>query len=248
MRAATICRVFLALSCFSISPAFALRYVKTNLPGLIDRAAFVFEGEVAAVDIGAGDKEPRTRVTVRVERVLAGDAPPSMLEFMLPMGLMADGTLLDIAEAPRFAAGERYLVFYKRGDWNISPVVNWDQGYYRLVQVGAQTYFTSSGGHCVTGVSTDGFSLGGQITQPVQPPGFGEVHDEGLHTAFSTASCLPADAVRAALARQLDAHPVANGAPFQQAPASNILFRRLRPEAATDVCTDLASCGPGDYR
>jgi len=227
-----------------VGAAQAARVVRTDFAGLVDGAAMIVEGEVLSVDIDAGHIEPRTRITLSVDRHFDGHHPGSVLTFDLPMGLMPDGTVLDIAEAPRFAPGETYLIFYKRGDWNITPVVGWSQGYFRATEVDGRPVFVDAGGHCVTGLRSTGFELGRRVAPPATMPGFGEPVVLGASThAPPSAPCQAADTVRARLASRLSAAPVPATHAWRATPARNILRHDLRPHIRpTAVCGELVSC------
>lgn len=213
-------------------PAGAVRAVKTDLDGLIEQSALIVEGQVQSVDLGAGSKTPRTRVVMQVERVLAGDTSLKTLDFELPMGLMPDGTVLDIVEAPRFSPGETYLVFYKRGAWNITPVAGWHQGQLRRVEHKGAEYYVGPSGHCVTRVSSAGFGLGNRIAGPVGPAGMGESTGPDLTPGYGKlGACLPAEVVRGALGKHLDHHPIDANAQWTSEPAQDILEMALAPHA-----------------
>lgn len=247
-RAPAIMLALLAGSICTVGAAHGARILRTDFDGLVERSALIVEGEVLAVDIAAGALEPRTRVTLRVDRHVDGDHPGSHLIFDLPMGLMPDGTVLDIAEAPRFAPGERYLIFYKRGEWNITPVVGWSQGYFRLVEVEGDSLFVDAAGHCVTGLGTLGFEVGRQVAPPASMPGFGEPVVIG-HAPHTTAPCRPADAVRGLLQSRLTHAPVAPTHAWRTTPARSILTHRLKPAPlpTAAACGEHASC-PSELR
>lgn len=213
-------------------PADAVRAVRTDLDGLIEQSAAIVEGRVQSVDIGAGTKTPRTRVVMQVERVLAGDRTLKRIEFELPMGLMPDGTVLDIVEVPRFSAGEHYLLFYKRGAWNITPIAGWHQGQYRLVERGGVEFFVGVSGHCVSRLSPAGFALGRRIAGPIGPAGLGESSEPALAPGYGKAdACLPAEVIRGALTKHLEAHPIDANARWTSQPAQDILEMALAPHA-----------------
>lgn len=253
-RATALSWVSMAAMALIATPAGASRTLPTDLDGLVATSAMIVEGQVEAVDIAAGRTEPRTRVTLRVDRLFAGVSPGSRIEFDLPMGLMPDGTVLDIVEAPRFAAGERYLVFYKRGQWNITPVAGFGRGLYRMVQLGSETVFASVNGHCVAGVAAEGFALGPRVARPVGPPEFGEAAGIAPVATAGHATCLPADEVRARLAGYLGAHAIEGAPEWHRGPARSILRTRLMPEmkhvepaaGVVPVCSgDGPGCAPG---
>lgn len=243
-RAPAISSICMAFVAMSASSAVASRTLPTDLDGLVATSAMIVEGEVETVDIAAGQSEPRTRITLRIDRLFAGASPGSRIEFDLPMGMMADGTLLDIAEAPRFAAGERYLVFYKRGQWNITPVAGWSQGYYRAVrlpgsdgQADGQNVFVSANGHCVVAVEANGFTLGPRVARPMGPPEFGQTgfgprpsHPTTGIATDAAAACLPADDVRARLAGYLGPRAIEGAPEWHRGPAGSILRTPLAPD------------------
>lgn len=249
-RAPAITLALLAASTCIVGSALAARVLRTDFDGLVRGAAMIVEGEVLAVDISAGQLEPRTRITLRIDRHFDGHHPGSHLTFDLPMGLMPDGSVLDIAEAPRFAPGETYLLFYKRGDWNITPVVGWSQGYFRAVEVDGRAYYADAGGHCITGLGTMGFEVGRRVAPPASMPGFGEPVVLGeSHHAPPSASCLPADTVRDRLRDRLTHAPVPPTHAWRTAPARSILEHALLPDATRlpTTCGELVSC-PAEAR
>lgn len=221
--------------------ASAVKVLRTDFAGLVDGAAMIVEGRVLSVDMHAGRLEPRTRVTLRIERHFDGEHPGSHLTFDLPMGVMPDGSVLDIAEAPRFAPGASYLVFYKRGDWRITPVVGWDQGYFRAVAVDGEDYFVDAGGHCVTGLDGMGFAIGAKVAPAASMPGFGDPVAAGPDDRIpSTAPCMAASTVRSHLQSRLAAAPTPPAGDWRPAPASEILRTPLMLDASR---LERAGCG-----
>ena len=221
--------VILLFGLFTAQSAFALRTVKQDLPGLLERTAFIFTGAVEAVDFAAGEATPRTRVTFRVIDLVAGHSVPAVLEVELPMGLMADGTVLDIAEAPRFVEGETYLVLYKRGTWNVTPVV---ECAFRPGAHGGPIY-VSAGGQCVTAVTEKGFILGPRVASRRGYTAWGDGQSEP-HNPAHAKGCMPASTLLAALAARVAAFGDLVSDVYDTAPASDILFHRLmgRPSSA----------------
>jgi len=206
--------------------AHALRTVKYDLNGLLDRTAFIFTGEVTGVDFAAGEETPRTRVTFRVHDVVAGYTIPAILDVELPMGLMADGTVLDIAEAPRFVKGHSYLVLYKRGTWNVTPVVGFDQGHYRRIVGPYGAVYVSAGGHCVTGLANQGFVLGPRVAPRLGYPAFGDTAIESFD-ATAGKICMPASTLLTKLVERVAEFGALDSEIYDTAPASDILFHRL---------------------
>jgi len=111
---------FLALS--TQSPLGATSYLSVADPDLADQAVAVVVVEVRASGPAPGTGEPATVYQVAVERVLKGHLPGGSLAVRVPGGVRADGIGLRIWGAPRFAAGERALLFLASrpdGSWEI---------------------------------------------------------------------------------------------------------------------------------
>lgn len=136
---------------------------------LLARTSLVFLGTVEKVDGEcSGRQRPCTRVLFRNVDVIRGKPPGQEIAFQLPEGRLEDGTSLRLMGAPRFAPGERYLVFVRRGDWYLSPVTNWLHSVFR--EVGARDregrFLVNSAGLAVTGIDDAGFVLGDAIAAP----------------------------------------------------------------------------------
>jgi hypothetical protein len=148
------------------------------------------------------------------------------------MGLMADGTVLDIAEAPRFVQGETYLVLYKRGTWNVTPVVGFDQGHYREVTGPFGPVYVSAGGQCITAVSLKGFVLGPRVAPRRGYAAWGDGRSEP-HDPAGAKGCMPSSTVLAVLAEQVAALGDLVSDVYDTTPASDILFHRLMGRPAS---------------
>lgn len=91
--------------------AGATTYVLGTDAELAEQAALVVEGTVERV-AGVSDAElPLTEARVRVERLLKGGMTGASLRVRVLGGERADGRRLQVWGAPRFAAGERVLLF-----------------------------------------------------------------------------------------------------------------------------------------
>lgn len=96
------------------TPAAATSFVMVSDRDLADRAPLIVTGRVlsggAAVEPGGA---PATAYAVAVEETVRGIAPGAVVEVRSPGGVRSDGLGLAIRGAPRFAAGERVLLFLK---------------------------------------------------------------------------------------------------------------------------------------
>lgn len=89
-------------------------------------------GEVTAVEPGMSDdgRIIVSRVTVRIERVLKG-GPRERVTIEIPGGTLG-GTTLVASGAPRFAAGERVVLFLEPQAAGRFGVTGWNQGRFTV--------------------------------------------------------------------------------------------------------------------
>lgn len=108
----------LAFFLLAALPAGGATYVPIADEALVDQAPLVVEGTVEAV--GPAPEAAglvATDATVRIERVLKGEAPEGgTLAVRVPGGERPDGVGLAVRGAPRFAEGERVLLFLEPGE------------------------------------------------------------------------------------------------------------------------------------
>ncbi|HSL82309.1 MAG TPA: hypothetical protein VLF66_06000, partial [Thermoanaerobaculia bacterium] len=93
------------------APAAATTYVMVEDPVLADQASAVVDARVVAVEPAPVAGRPATDYTVEIERLVAGSAPGTTLIVRVPGGVRPDGLELRIWGVPRFAVGERALLF-----------------------------------------------------------------------------------------------------------------------------------------
>lgn len=224
MRTYPIVLVMVAL--FSApAPGRAVTIDPPPFDALLRDAGFVFEGEVQGVDPDAGgSRGARSRVSMRVTRVLAGRAAAAgePFTFELPEGRLPDGRFVEIVESPRFVPGERYLVFYTRRVWYNTPVVGWHYGLLRRVGAGSAAVYADQDGRCVSGFNHAGAILGPRVAEPqsalagwpsaaaVAPPD---------PSPYTETDCLPASAVRAMVKSRLSALRLQGTDDVQREPA-----------------------------
>jgi len=92
-------------------PAGATSYVPMTDEALVAQAPAAVVVEIAGAGTSARDGRPATEYTAHVERVLKGDLNAREIVVRVPGGIRPDGIGLRIWGAPRFAEGERALLF-----------------------------------------------------------------------------------------------------------------------------------------
>ena len=118
---------------WSAVPALATTYDPVTFTELVARADVIFVGEV--VDVRPYPVSTRdgaiikTRVVFRVQDPVAGTA--SALEVFDFFGGEYGGIGMAIAEMPRFAVGDRRVVFARR-ERSINPIVGFTQGLFQV--------------------------------------------------------------------------------------------------------------------
>ena len=134
------------------APAAATVVVAKDFAALCAEADLVFVGTVTAVTSAWRDTAQRsieTRVTFAELTWLRGDPRPTItLQFA---GGEIDGLREEIAGVPRFAVGERRIIFAHAGDF-LSPVVGFHQGVFGVVDHGDGPVVLDAGGRPVTAV------------------------------------------------------------------------------------------------
>jgi hypothetical protein len=122
----------LALLAWAV-PAAATTVIAKSFGDLCAEADLVFVGTVTASESGWADTAKQaiqTRVTFGDLTWLRGTPRPSItLRFA---GGSVDGLSEEIAGMPRFAVGDRVVMFARDGDY-VSPIVGFHQGLYRVV-------------------------------------------------------------------------------------------------------------------
>jgi hypothetical protein len=105
---------------------------------LADRAPVVAEVRVAAVEPAGVAGPSATDYLADVERVVQGDLPGSRIVVRVPGGEGADGLSLRIAGAPRFAVGERALLFLSPGEDGAWRILHLMLGAFHEVEAGGR--------------------------------------------------------------------------------------------------------------
>ncbi len=110
----------------------ATSFVRVSDEHLADRASVIAEVLVLGVDPAPGAGIPVTDYQVEVKDLIAGYTPGSSLVVRAPGGVRDDGTVLHIDGAPRFASGQRALLFLRAGAVGTYQVLYLAQGAFRI--------------------------------------------------------------------------------------------------------------------
>lgn len=142
------------LACLaSAAPARATTVLAKDFAALCGEADLVFVGTVETVRSRWRDRTRQaieTVVTFGSLTWLRG-APRATIELTFGGGEM-DGLREEIAGVPRFAPGERRVVFAHAGDF-VSPLVGFSQGYFRVVDGPDGPTVLDADGRAVTGLA-----------------------------------------------------------------------------------------------
>lgn len=121
------------LACAGSPPAAATVVIAKDFAALCAEADLIFVGTVTAVEPRWSDPQRRAIETA----VTFGDltwvrgAPRDTVTLRFAGGSL-DGLHEEIAGVPRFAVGERRVLFARAGEW-VSPVVGFHQGVFQVV-------------------------------------------------------------------------------------------------------------------
>lgn len=111
MRTRRFLLLLAVLGLLAAQPALATSYVMVDDPDLVAQAGAVVDARIVSVEPAVVAGRPATDYTVEIERLLAGSAPGTTLIVRVPGGVRPDGIGFLVYGAPRFAPGERTLLF-----------------------------------------------------------------------------------------------------------------------------------------
>lgn len=120
-----------------LAPALrATSVVPPNFPELVAEADAIYRGQVTEIQarrVARGASSViKTFVTVSIERALKGAAQESItLEFL---GGTIGEESMEVSGVPRFAVGERGIVFVQKNGQQFCPLVRLAHGTYRIEQ------------------------------------------------------------------------------------------------------------------
>ncbi len=129
---AAVCAGLLLLA----APAVGLTYVMVSDQTLADRADVIAEVQVLEVDPSPGVDRPVTDYLMAVEHVIRGDIVASPLTVRVLGGILPDGIGLHVHGAPKFAPGQRALLFLRSRPDGTFGVLHFALGTFHLVERG----------------------------------------------------------------------------------------------------------------
>ncbi|MEM7587278.1 MAG: matrixin family metalloprotease [Acidobacteriota bacterium] len=126
------------LSPLVTTPAHATSFVMVTDELLADQASIIAEVEVLEIDRAPGIGEPATDYLMALDNVIVGDVSASPLTVRVRGGQMADGTELWVYGAPRFAAGQRAMVFLNQRSDGTYGILHFMLGAFHVLTVDGQ--------------------------------------------------------------------------------------------------------------
>ncbi len=116
-----------------------LTYVMASDTTLADRAEVIVEVQVLKVDPSPGVGRPVTDYLMAVEQVIRAEVVASPLTVRVLGGVLPDGMGLHVYGAPRFAPGQRALLFLKSRPDGTYRILHFMLGAFHLVEQDGQT-------------------------------------------------------------------------------------------------------------
>lgn len=137
------CFLAFALTFISLSAARATTVIAPSFDELVSQADLIFQGKVTAVTSKwAGEGGQRiivSYVTFNVEDSIKGTPGPSYTIRML--GGTVDGQTVEVADAPKFAVGDRDILFVEHNGSQFIPLVGIMHGRFRVQRDQAEHEF-----------------------------------------------------------------------------------------------------------
>ena len=143
------CFLPVALAVISVCASRATTVIAPTFDELVSQADLIFQGKVTAMTSQwAGEGAQRiivSYVTFGVEDSLKGTPGPSFTIRML--GGTVDGQTMEVADAPKFAVGDRGIVFVQHNGSQFIPLVGIMHGLFRVErdQAGGEFIRTNEG-------------------------------------------------------------------------------------------------------
>ncbi|MCY4636558.1 MAG: hypothetical protein OXG04_18980 [Acidobacteria bacterium] len=133
-----------ALAALAASVALANSVLPMSFSEVVESAEVVAAGTVTAINEtwDAEQEAPFTEVTFSNLDVVKGQVGGEELTLHFLGGPDPDGYVLVVSGMPQFEVGDRAVVFSAGNGVQISPLVGWSQGLYRLFYDPGQDAFT----------------------------------------------------------------------------------------------------------
>lgn len=140
---------FLGFLLISLSALFATTVIEPTFEQLVGQAELIFKGTVTNVrSQWTGEGAQRhivSYVTFKVEDAVKGE--PGATYVMQMLGGTVDGETMEVAEAPKFQAGDHDFVFIEQNGKQFVPLVGIMHGRFRIErdQAGHEFVVTNTG-------------------------------------------------------------------------------------------------------
>lgn len=157
----TILGLLASVSVVYPEQAHAVSYSGTPLDQMIEHTSAIALVTIHGVNPEAGNEAtgPQTEVHVEVLDLYWGELPGEFT-FFLPEGslpwVQEDVLFRDLAGLPKPVPGETALVFFRSGNWLVTPFTHGESGYWRVVQVDGEQYLANDQGRCLDRVDPTG--------------------------------------------------------------------------------------------
>lgn len=185
-------RYFVLGACllFGLGAARATTVISPTFDELVGKAELIFQGSVTNVRsqwVGEGaERHIASYVTFRVEDALKGQ--PGISYTIQMLGGTVDGETMEVSESPKFAVGDRDILFVEHNGQQFIPLVGIMHGRFRIqreAQTGREIVATNEGDRLTDpeklGKQAD---LSAQTTVPaLSPVAFKEAIQVRLHKA-----------------------------------------------------------------
>ncbi len=190
-----IVSTFLLAACaFVTATASATTVIPPTFDELVGRAEFIFEGtvkEVRAQWVGEGSQRHiMTYVTFDVAENVKGQAPSTYTLQML--GGTVDGTTMEVSDTPRFAPGDRDILFVENNGRQFVPLVGIMHGRFHIThdsRTGSES-LADDHGDVLRDVTTLGYEGSTDTAGPAMPaePMTATAFKEAIRSKVATAT------------------------------------------------------------
>lgn len=111
-----------------------------SLPSKVEQAHFIFQGVVTGVEYRLSDPSPEgasplpyTFVTYRIDELLKGESQERSVTLRFLGGPRGSDRIFQVAGTPFFDVGDRDILFVRRNGESICPLLDCENGRFRLI-------------------------------------------------------------------------------------------------------------------